>query len=556
MSLQDLLRGSVNLVPWRVRDWIRKVPFVAGTQRWLLARFVGQEPFLHEINAGPAKGLRLMISMPADKGFWTGTYESHFVGAVAAAVKPGFVCFDIGGFHGFVSGVMALAGARQVECFEPLPGNLDVIRNLVELNPALPIAIRNCALGAANGQAHFTVMTEDSMGKLESSPYQMGESGRTSIAVTIRTLDALLADGDIVPPNLIKIDVEGAEYDVLQGGRQLLAKHHPEIFAEIHSPELRVRCESLLRELNYNITEVARTGASARPSAGISHVHATARARGDTNGEDVGFATGARPSVRNTARAIVKATLRKAVGLTMETLLFMRSRPLDAREPGRTLVISPHPDDECLGCGALLARLAHDDLDSVHVVYVTDGSKSHPSHPSLSAADLARERREEAQAALAVLGVTWSNAHYLNLEDGSLAHLNDTSRQNLDDRLCGIFEKVRPSRILLPLRFDGSSEHDASFEHVTRALRQHKEPVRLLEFPVWAAWRPHLLAKSLSRARVVHRFGARPWLRQKENALRCHRSQLLAMPPWPQPAVSPEFVSYFLRPNEYYFEFA
>ena len=255
------------------------------------------------------------------------------------------------------------------------------------------------------------------------------------------------------------------------------------------------------------------------------------------------------------ARAVTKSVLRQTVSFGMQALLFARSRRLDPIEPGRTLVISPHPDDECLGCGALLARLASDDSGSAHVAYVTDGSKSHPGHPSLSSTNLALNRREEARAALAVLGVPWSNAHHLNVEDGSLAHLGAQSSQALVDKLSDLFAELRPNRIVLPLRCDGSTEHDSCFEHVARALRRADVSARLLEFPVWAAWRPQLLATPLRTARTVHRFATRRWLRQKEAALRCHRSQLEATAPWTQAVISPEFVSYFLRPYEFYFEF-
>ena len=198
MPIVALLRRSVNLIPWSWRNRIRHIPGLAALQRWVLARFVGGTPFLHEINAGPARGLRVMISLPVDKGLWTGTYESNFVGAVAAAVQPGFVCCDIGGFHGFVSGVLALAGARQVFCFEPLPTNLAAIRQLTALNPTLPIAIRAEAVGAADGQTRFTVMNEDSMGKLETSQFQRDQPADTPIPVKLRSLDSLMAAGEVL----------------------------------------------------------------------------------------------------------------------------------------------------------------------------------------------------------------------------------------------------------------------------------------------------------------------------------------------------------------------
>ncbi len=281
---------------------------------------------------------------------------------------------------------------------------------------------------------------------------------------------------------------------------------------------------------------------------------ATAAGEARTN-QNAGIAPIKLAEHRVRARVAIKSVLRRTASFGMQSLLFSRSRRFDPIEPGRTLVIAPHPDDECLGCGALLARLAHDDPGAVHVVFVTDGSRSHPGHPSISSRDLARDRREEARAALAVLGVPWRNAHHLNVEDGSPAHLDPPSSQALVDQLSDLLVGLRPNQIVLPLRCDGSTEHDSCFEHVARALRRADVPARLLEFPVWAAWRPQLLAKPLRTARKVHRFAARPWLRLKETALRCNRSQLEPTAPWRQPMVTSEFVSYFLRPYEYYFEF-
>ena len=73
------------------------------------------EEFEHTIDYGPAKGLRMPVRLPDDKGFWKGTYEEGFCSLLAAAVKHGDVCHDIGAFRGYTAGVMALAGASEVE---------------------------------------------------------------------------------------------------------------------------------------------------------------------------------------------------------------------------------------------------------------------------------------------------------------------------------------------------------------------------------------------------------------------------------------------------------
>src|SRR5438105_5050128 len=100
--MKKLFRQSVNWVPWQFRNQIRHVPGLAALQRWLVARFIGGESFIHQINAGPGKGLKVLIKLPDDKGLWTGTYETRFVQAIAKSVKAGSVCLDIGSYHGFV----------------------------------------------------------------------------------------------------------------------------------------------------------------------------------------------------------------------------------------------------------------------------------------------------------------------------------------------------------------------------------------------------------------------------------------------------------------------
>jgi hypothetical protein len=111
---------------------------MAPLQRRLLARFLEGREFIHTVDAGPARGLRYPITLPQDKGIWTGTYELELATRIAEVVRPGDVCFDIGGWRGFFSGVMALAGAAKVFVFEPLPANASQIRRMIKLNPELP----------------------------------------------------------------------------------------------------------------------------------------------------------------------------------------------------------------------------------------------------------------------------------------------------------------------------------------------------------------------------------------------------------------------------------
>lgn len=254
--MQTLLRKSIGLVPWRWRGAIKRIPLLAPFQRWLLARFMEGRTFVHTVDAGPARGLRYPITLPADKGIWTGAYELELAQTMAAAVPRGSVCLDIGGWRGFFGGVMALAGAARVVIFEPLPANAEQIRKMIELNPGLPVELMEAAVSEANGEIEFCLMPETSMGKMAASSFQAGASGGERIKVRTIAIDAMVTAGQLKAPAVMKIDVEGAELLVLRGARQVLAAHGPKLFMEIHSHALGRDCRALLTELGYTVQTV------------------------------------------------------------------------------------------------------------------------------------------------------------------------------------------------------------------------------------------------------------------------------------------------------------
>jgi hypothetical protein len=63
-----------------------------------------------------------------------------------------------------------------------------------------------------------------------------------------------VASGEIPPPNVMKCDIEGGEYDALMGASTILARHAPVIFLATHGPELHERCLQLLTGFQYQLT--------------------------------------------------------------------------------------------------------------------------------------------------------------------------------------------------------------------------------------------------------------------------------------------------------------
>ncbi len=124
--------------------------------------------------------------------------------------------YDIGANVGFYTLLAsALAGPRgRVVAFEPLPRNLEFLRAHVAMNGMTNVVIRSVALADHPGTRPF----DDTPG-----PSEAHLAARGSLTVECATLDALVAKGEIPPPDVIKMDVEGAELLVLRGGEDVHA---------------------------------------------------------------------------------------------------------------------------------------------------------------------------------------------------------------------------------------------------------------------------------------------------------------------------------------------
>jgi FkbM family methyltransferase len=250
------VRTGINVIPLPLRHWVKHVPGLAALQRWLVNSVISHEPFVHTVNVGPAKGLHFEVTLPLDKAIWAGTYESEFTQAIAEAIRPGDVCFDVGGYRGYVCGVMALAGAAEVYVFEPHPENQSALRSLQQLNPSLPIQLIPIALGDTDGSLSLRIMSDSSMAKLATSPFQSTVPFDREIAVTVRRMDSLVDRGEVPAPNVIKLDVEGAELSVLRGALATIRAYRPRIYLEAHSLELERRCREELTSSDYEISRI------------------------------------------------------------------------------------------------------------------------------------------------------------------------------------------------------------------------------------------------------------------------------------------------------------
>jgi FkbM family methyltransferase len=200
------------------------------------------------ILSGPARGMRINLHGSA-VAFATGTAERPLQEALLRELKPGLTFFDIGANVGFVTLIAARAvgPSGRVVAFEPVPENVAAIRENLALNGIDWVDVRETAVGLQSGSASLIVSDVSAFSRFADVSVPTG--ARETIEVPVEVVDELLSAGAVPAPDVIKIDVEGAELQVIEGARQTLSAHRPVILCEVH--DCNAEYVELMRSLGY-----------------------------------------------------------------------------------------------------------------------------------------------------------------------------------------------------------------------------------------------------------------------------------------------------------------
>jgi len=201
-----------------------------------------------------------------------GTYDQEIFSYLEQTDWKGKVLYDIGAHIGYHTLMFARYSGPQgkVVAFEPNPTNVARIEDNLALNPDLGnhITIKTCALSDQGGTTTFVSSADIESGissggfverastLWEKSDY-IEKTGFTKSEVTVSTIDDLVENSLTPAPDLLKIDVEGAEGLVLAGGIKTIKTHRPLIIVECHSINATYETMRLLADLGYQ-TEVLK----------------------------------------------------------------------------------------------------------------------------------------------------------------------------------------------------------------------------------------------------------------------------------------------------------
>jgi LmbE family N-acetylglucosaminyl deacetylase len=222
---------------------------------------------------------------------------------------------------------------------------------------------------------------------------------------------------------------------------------------------------------------------------------------------------------------------------------------------GRTVIVIPHPDDEALGCGGLLALLRQAG-QQVAAVLVSDGTMSHPHSREFSPAARRELRYAELRHALAVLGVEENNVLYLGLPDSQVPS-QGAAFEEATGQLAKFIAGQQADTVLTPWRRDPHPDHRATSQLTAAALASLPQPPNRLEYVVWAWERAAPEDLPQPGEGTGFRLDIAAVLPQKQRAIAAHRSQLAPGTITDDPSgflLSPDMLTHFAQPTEAFIE--
>jgi LmbE family N-acetylglucosaminyl deacetylase len=201
-------------------------------------------------------------------------------------------------------------------------------------------------------------------------------------------------------------------------------------------------------------------------------------------------------------------------------------RPLDRKTLealAPMLILAPHPDDETLGCGGLIATASQMRLRP-RVAYLTDGAASHPGSRAWPRSRVAAERRREALEALRMLGVSRGDVLFLGWPDAAPHQPGSAPYDESLSTLVGAMRRAGVRSLWAPWAGESHGDHVAA-AHLASQAAQAKDVV-VMSYLVWGWADPGLSGAVRSE---VWTLECAPTVPRRRRALSCHRTQTTAL---------------------------
>ncbi len=241
---------------------IHKIPLVRRMyDRWVRLKLPNRDTIL------PCHGLQILFMNPRQNVigrsvYLTGVYEREATDFISSKIELGMTILDIGADIGYYTTLFAkhVGSEGRVYAFEPIPKAKWYLDKNMLMNRLDNVRTFGFALFDKSGM----VCLEDPFTKSKINPSKKRLSGN-DIQVEMKVFDEWKVEEGIDNVDLVKLDVEGAELNVLRGMQNTLESQNPRILIEVHAQQLKSFGFSasdiigFLSELGYKIEPVDKT---------------------------------------------------------------------------------------------------------------------------------------------------------------------------------------------------------------------------------------------------------------------------------------------------------
>jgi FkbM family methyltransferase len=244
--LLDFIHHKVRTTPWLGRFVLKSIPNV----KW-------------NVEIEPIG--KFTIRLREHRMFWLRSplmEEGFMLGALNRLIRAGDVVYDVGANIGLYSRFMIQCfNAAHVYAFEPSSSNRRLLEENVNVAESKSrVTVMPCAIGNQDGLADFQVddLTSNT-GTLDAVAHGGASESRTQYGlppaitrVPIHQLDTLIETKEIALPDVVKVDVEGAEAMALHGANHLLSTRKPRLAVELHGAEVARQALQILWSHGYH----------------------------------------------------------------------------------------------------------------------------------------------------------------------------------------------------------------------------------------------------------------------------------------------------------------
>ncbi|MES2597883.1 MAG: FkbM family methyltransferase [Verrucomicrobiota bacterium] len=215
---------------------------------------------------------KLRVRMRRNRSMWLRpplTHEWYPLAALKAVVKPGDVVWDVGANLGlYARWLVTHLKAGRVCSFEPMSENISELKHNLELGAVTDkVQVVPWALSDVDGEVEFQVDDMQSAsgavssvcdGKASKARAALGLPPKTE-KVTSRTIDSILDKGELPAPDVLKIDIEGAERMLLDGGTRFFSNSPACLVLETHGLEVSKSCLEFLFDHGFQVAACVRS---------------------------------------------------------------------------------------------------------------------------------------------------------------------------------------------------------------------------------------------------------------------------------------------------------